>query len=236
MGGLGDRIKNNYENRSRYYLTRRTPVIIRLDGKAFHTLTRKCDKPFDKTFMSVMVDVAIRLCKEIQGARLAYVQSDEISILLTDYSYFATEAWFDYNIQKMTSISSAIASVAFTQLFKQEGYFDSRVFNIPREEVVNYFIWRQKDWERNSLMMYARSVYSHKELYKKGKAELHEMLHAKSLNWAKDLTVREKNGSLIVKCEEVAGEGTSIHWGPVPCPIFTEDSELITKELNQIEE
>ena len=78
------RIKNNYEGRSRTFLTRRTPVIIRLDGKAFHTYTRGLDKPFDEGLIEDMQQAAIYLCQNIQGAKCAYVQSDEISILVTD--------------------------------------------------------------------------------------------------------------------------------------------------------
>jgi len=77
MDSLGDRMKNNYENRSRIYLTRRTPVIMRLDGKAFHTFTKNCEKPFDKRIIDCMASTAQYLLKEIQGAKVAYVQSDD---------------------------------------------------------------------------------------------------------------------------------------------------------------
>ena len=81
---LGDRMKQNYEHRFRYGLVRRMPAIIRLDGKAFHTFTRGLERPFDGRFALVMWDTAKYLCANIQGAKCAYVQSDEISILLTD--------------------------------------------------------------------------------------------------------------------------------------------------------
>ena len=90
------RMKENYENRSKIFLTRRTPVIIRLDGKAFHTYTRGLDKPFDSGLINDMQDTAIYLCQNIQGAKCAYVQSDEISILVTDFDDINTQAWFDY--------------------------------------------------------------------------------------------------------------------------------------------
>lgn len=190
---LGDRIKHNYENRNRSYLTRRTPVIMRLDGKAFHTLTRSCTKPFDIEFSSAMVYTAHKLLKEIQGAKCAYTQSDEISILITDYETLETEAWFDYNVQKITSVAAAVASLAFSDAYKKEGIFDCRVFNIPKEEVCNYFIWRQKDWIRNSIQMLARKHFSHKELHNKKIKDIHDMLYTKNINWA-DLEDRWKNG------------------------------------------
>lgn len=201
MERLGNRIKNNYENRFRFKLTRRTPVIMRLDGRAFHTLTRGFDKPFDKKFISVMNLTAIELLKEIQGSKCAYVQSDEISILITDFDKLTTDAWFDYNIQKMCSIASGIASTVFSANMETRGIFDCRVFNIPKEEVTNYFIWRQRDWERNSLQMFCQSHFSQKELHKKNKSDMHNMLHDKGLNW-NDLDAHLKNGTLILNASD----------------------------------
>lgn len=195
---IGDRIKNNYENRYRNKLTRRTPVIMRLDGKAFHTFTRGMEKPFDARFRGTMGVTALALLREIQGAQCAYVQSDEISILITDYDKFKTDAWFDYNIQKMCSVSASIASVVFSANIGERAYFDCRVFNIPKEEVGNYFIWRYKDWVRNSLSMFAQSFFSQKQLNGKRKADMHEMLHEKGQNWAKLLPI-ERNGRFIIK-------------------------------------
>ena len=194
---LGDRIKSNYEDRSRNKLVRRTPVIMRIDGRAFHTLTKGCVKPFDEQLSLCMLETATELCKQIQGAKLAYVQSDEISILITDFDKLETDAWFDYNIQKMCSIAASIASVKFTQLFGKTAHFDCRVFNIPKEEVCNYFIWRQKDWERNSLQMLARATFSAKQLHKKGRNEIQDMLDLKGISWL-NLDEKWKNGSVIM--------------------------------------
>ena len=97
---LGNRMKHNYEDRSRFYLTRRTPVIIRLDGKAFHTLTKRFIRPFDAFFNRAMARTALQCVEDFQGAKVAYVQSDEISILLTDFDKLSTDAWFDYNIRR----------------------------------------------------------------------------------------------------------------------------------------
>ena len=83
---IGNRMKNNYENITRYYLTRRMPVIIRIDGKAFHTFTRGFKKPFDDVLVKTMQDTMKYLCENIQGCVLGYTQSDEISLVLTDYA------------------------------------------------------------------------------------------------------------------------------------------------------
>jgi tRNA(His) 5'-end guanylyltransferase len=205
------RIKSNYEVRNRHILTRRTPVILRLDGKAFHTYTRGLNKPFDEGLISDMQETAIYLCQNIQGAKCAYTQSDEISILVTDYDDLNTQSWFDYNQSKMVSISASLATGIFNQLrlqrevltelentwdsymyhiknfksFKPEflANFDSRSFNIPKEEVANYFYARQKDAVKNSIAMLAQSLYSHKELHNKNGSEMQEMCFQKGHNW-----------------------------------------------------
>lgn len=124
---LGDRMKNNYENITRYYLTRRMPVIIRLDGRSFHTFTRGFKKPFDDILVSTMQDTMKYLCENIQGCVLGYTQSDEISLVLTDYAELTTDAWFGNNLQKMCSVSASMATLAFNKFFSgrvQEFMYD----------------------------------------------------------------------------------------------------------------
>jgi len=223
---LGDRIKERYENRARIFLPRRSPVIIRVDGKAFHTFTKGMIRPFDWGFMNAMNQTAITLIEEIQGSAFAFVQSDEISVLLCDYQKRDSDAWFDYNIQKMASVSAATATAAFIRAIPPpDGHrwptFDARCFSIPDlVEVANYFIWRQKDAERNSLQMVAQSAFSHKELHGKSCSDLHEMLHTKGMNW-NSYTPREKRGGLVLRGER----GVQMH----DCPIFTQEPELLRK-------
>ena len=114
---LGDRMKNNYENITRYYLTRRMPVIIRVDGRSFHTFTKGFKKPFDDILVKTMQDTMKYLCENIQGCVLGYTQSDEISLVLTDYAELTTDAWFGNNLQKMCSISASMATLAFNKAF-----------------------------------------------------------------------------------------------------------------------
>jgi len=226
---IGNRMKDNYENRYRVKLTRRMPIIIRLDGKAFHTLTRRCTKPFDTLFQANIENTALALCAEIQGAKCAYVQSDEISILLTDFDKLTTEAWFDYNLQKIVSISAGIASAHFTVHYLNDGYtavFDSRAFYIPKEEVCNYFIWRQQDWIRNSVQMLAQFYYSSKQLYKKNQNDMHEMIYQKGDNWA-DLEPKWKNGVFLYKSDG--------GWGRAEDQIFSKNRQLVEQFLEPIE-
>ena len=202
---IDDRMKECYENPYRISLTKKTPVILRLDGKSFHTLSKRhCERPFDAGLMTAMRAAAVAVMNEAHGSKCAYIQSDEISILLTDYDKFDTCAWFDYNIQKMCSISAAVASVEFTEHFGQKAYFDARVFNIPKDDVVNYFVWRQGDWIRNSVMMCARSFYSQSELNNKRNGVVIEAMKSDhDFNWhALDDAI--KYGQFIVRkgCED----------------------------------
>lgn len=204
MKDIGDRMKANYENRARFYLTRRTPVIIRCDGRAFHTFTRQFDKPFDLRLQDAMDAAMVALLTEAQGAKMGYRQSDEISILLTDWDTLQTDAWFNYNLTKLCSISASIVTAAFNEeigsVFRPNAQFDARAFNIPPEEVVNYFVWRAKDWYRNSVTMFANSFFSHKQMFGKSIADLHEMLHnSHGANWTLDLTPVQRNGTFYVK-------------------------------------
>lgn len=237
---LGNRMKTFYEEIPKTKLMRRTPVIIRIDGKAFHTFTRGFKRPFDDVLIKTMQETAKYLCENIQGCQLAYTQSDEISLLLIDYQRFETSAWFDYEIQKICSISASMATMVFNKFFsnnvqdfgydcccdpdnenygdkvvdgREEDYaryeliymkklytamFDARAFNIPREEVTNYFYWRQLDASRNSIQMVGQTNFSHKELQHKSCNDIQDMLMTqKSINW-NDFPTYQKRGSCVV--------------------------------------
>lgn len=244
---LGERMKNFYEGRNQTHLTRRMPVILRVDGRAFHTLSNrlKLEKPFDEGLQRWMVETAKVLCEDIQGAQLAYVQSDEISVLITDYATLQTEAWFDYNVQKMTSISASIATQAFLREMNNDGWdmtvnFDSRVFNIPREEANNYFVWRQQDWIKNSISMLARAHYSQKELLNKKQTDMHEMLHQKGINWA-DLGEKWKNGVVVEYQEFDISDGgpepiIRHSWDEVDFHIFSKHPWLVNEIVGIFED
>lgn len=238
---LGERMKM-YEHVWRHKLIRRMPVIIRVDGKAFHTFTKGLNKPFDDIFMDAMQATAEYLVREIQGCKFTYVQSDEISLLLTDYDTYDTEAWFDNNIQKMVSIVAAKASVFFNQRFslnsidynirsKEEGtydsvysnklleagsmlpVFDTRAFNLDKDEVCNYFIWRQEDCIKNSISMIARTCFSDKELHGKSTIERKKMLE-------------EKGIFINDKYEKFKLKGTAVYYDIISIPYDSEADNL----------
>ena len=235
---LGDRMKQNYENRAKTYLTRRTPVIVRLDGKAFHTFTRGFERPFSDILSRAMVETTQALCEKIEGVQLGFTQSDEISLLMTDFNKFGTAAWYDYNVQKIASVTASIATAHFNAaLHRLTGgdtadeknalaYFDSRCFNIPEDEVHNYFVWRQKDWERNSVAMLAQAHFSHKELHKKNRKDMQTMLDDKGIVWG-ELEPRWKRGTTL-RYDDIAK--WMIHY-----PIFTESPFVIQECLTREE-
>lgn len=188
---LGDRMKR-FENVSRIKLIPRTYAIIRVDGRSFHTYSRNFEKPWDNGIVFCMKSMMKYLCENIQGTKFGYTQSDEVSLILTDFDNHETSAWFDSNIQKIVSISASMASTSFN--FEMDGdisitlknlaIFDSRVFNIPvKYEIINYLICRQQDMIRNSISGLAQTLYSQKQLYKKNQEQMKEMILLKGLNW-----------------------------------------------------
>lgn len=117
---LGSRMKEFYESVPKTKLVRRMPVAIRLDGKAFHTFTRGFEKPFDEVLGRAMRETMKYLCENIQGCVLGYTQSDEITLILIDYKKLTSDAWFDYEVQKMCSIAASMATMAFNKAFDRE--------------------------------------------------------------------------------------------------------------------
>lgn len=221
---IGDRMKENYENRAKTKLLRRTPVIIRLDGKAFHTFTKEFNKPFDEILTLTMQKTMLALCKLVQGCVLGYTQSDEITLVLTDYTKLETSAWFDYDIQKVCSVSASIATLVFNRCFLNEiqkkyesiseltvsvyyqawlkgALFDARCFNIPKEEVTNCLLWRQQDATRNSINAVGQAYFSHRELQGLNVNQIQDKLFKeKGINW-NDLPIYLKRGSCCIKQE-----------------------------------
>lgn len=225
---LGDRMKS-YEDIPRIYLTPRMPLILRIDGKAFHTYTKGFNKPIDTLITTAMTEAGKALVNEIQSAKVVYIQSDEISILINDYEMFDTQAWFDKNLQKMVSVSASIATAYFNKYMwsngvEKVGTFDSRAFVIPREETCNYFIWRQQDAERNSVSSLAQSQFSHKSLHGKNVETMKQMLLSeKNIDW-NSIPTSQKRGWCVLK-DNVDLE----------IPRFQENREYIDQYIVQIE-
>lgn len=226
---LDDRMKNAYEHRYRMYLPDRIPVILRLDGRAFHSFTRGLKKPFDALFIKTMQDTMEYLCSNIQGCKFGYVESDEISLCLWNWSKNESDAWFGNNLQKMVSISASMAGVAFNKCWEKNAteyissnetdneneqkyqvtisnkakmlmpVFDSRAFIIPAEEVHNYFVWRQNDCMRNSIQGLAQSLYSEREIHRINTSKLQNKMFSEKGVNWNDYSVVERRGTCIYK-------------------------------------
>lgn len=224
---LDIRMKTYYEQIPKTKLMRRTPVAIRIDGKAFHTFTKGFQKPFDEVLIKSMQETMKYLCENIQGCVLGYHQSDEITLILVDYKNLNSDAWFDYEVQKMCSIAASMATMKFNKVFENNVYnayplhsineqnaelvstyhnairkgamFDARVFNIPKEEVTNLVYWRQLDATRNSIQMVGQANFSHKELNGKSCNMIQDMLLTeRDINW-NDFPTYQKRGSCCIK-------------------------------------
>ncbi len=247
---LGDRMKA-YEAIPKNFLMRRTPVIIRIDGKAFHSFTRGFDKPFDSIIQTCMEETMKYCCANVQGCVLGFTQSDEISLILCDYQRLETDAWFGYNVQKIVSISASLATFAFNHilgnitadLFNENGdtfnekteflfgkmdqgaLFDSRCFTISKEEACNYMIWRQRDATRNSILSLAQSLYSQAQIEGINTKKLQDkMFTEKGVNW-NDLTTYQKRGSCCIK----NSSGVWIIDNEIP--IFSQDRDYIESRI-----
>lgn len=244
---LEKRIKENYENRAKTYLVRRSPVVIRCDGRSFHTFTQDFERPYDEIFHKAMNETTKYLCQNIQGCKIGYTQSDEITLILTDYDTLTTDAWFGYAVQKMCSIAASMATLAFNKAFEREvnfgsvcrgeynikyekairkgAMFDARCFNVPKEEIANVLIWRQQDATRNAIQMLGQCHFSHDELKKKNNDQVQDMLFLqKGINF-NDMPTKFKRGVCCVKNEN------GKWFIDKEIPIFTKDRNYIEKHF-----
>lgn len=270
---LGTRMKEFYEGRSQTHLLRRTPVIIRVDGKAFHTFCKRFEKPYDKVLNECLNNTLQYLCKKVQCVKMGQRHSDEMSLLLVDYETLTTEPYFDYNVQKMCSVVAAMATAEFNKQLLLHGewqynlktnfisklwhsvfnnsrlsydedwpVFDARCFNIPQNEVSNYFWWRLLDAKRNSINMLSQSLFSHAQLQDKTCNEMQEMMFKeKGINWD-TLPQEQKSGILCLKQDirKPIEKGPDVGkvcfrsvWSTNPAPKSKADLDEIVEEVFQ---
>jgi hypothetical protein len=178
---FGDRMKS-YEASFDQVLPPRLPIIVRLDGKAFHTFTRKMNKPFDEQFEQMMDNTALALLKNVQGATAVYVQSDEISLFLKYYSKLDSQPWLGARVNKINSVCTSMTTAFFAKelfvkrdVFAQEivvPFWDCRSFVLPKEEVYNYFLWRAKDCSRNAILGFGQHKFGHTKCLNKCTGDL----------------------------------------------------------------
>lgn len=201
---LGDRIRRNYENPYRFLLTRRTPVIIQINVNNSADFMSFMKKPFDPIFVESMHNTAVALCEQISCVEFAYSQSDEIDLLLIDSKRSNLSQWLEGNVQKMVSTAASIATIEFNRAYTHaiishseldqeatEVYssrinqisFNAFVFNIPESEVTNYFIHRQTECSKNSVIAACKYYFSPDKIQNLSHIAMQEKLKSIGINW-----------------------------------------------------
>lgn len=213
---LGDEMKDR-EKVTRSFLNPDQPHIIRLDGKAFHTLTKGAQKPFDNDFAEAMKQT-MRDLMEFSNAQMAYTQSDEISLV-----YFKMNPMqhllFNGNVQKIASVLASKASIRFYHNMQDSGFdsdidavFDARVFNVDDLEMAaKNIMWRQMDCTKNAISMAAHAYFSNKELHGVGSESKIAKLKTLGIDFYQDYTPENRTGCFAVKqnytvCDGEGGE------------------------------
>lgn len=254
---LGKRMKHNYEEISKTRLTRRTPVAIRIDGKAFHTFCRNLSKPFDDILIKSMQDTMLYLCENIQGCAFGYTQSDEITLILIDYQKLESAAWFDYEVQKICSISASMATMIFNKMFREHAeeyrdlYFDVCT---ESEEIESYIHTLEKCVDKGAMfdarcfnipkeevgnLLYWRQIdATRNSIQMVGQANFsHKELHGLNCNKIQDKLFTEKdinwnNFPIYKKRGTTCYKDESGKWIlDEDCPIFKNDWEYIDRHI-----
>jgi tRNA(His) guanylyltransferase len=203
---------------------------------------RHTDKPWDDDVVMCMQVTAQRLCKVLDGALLAYTQSDEISVVLQDFENNGTQAWFGGVVQKMASVGAAYATAFFTQEYRHHfdlededllPVFDARVFTIPEVvEVANYLIWRQRDAIRNSILSLAQAHFPPSVMPGISTYGLIEMLkNGRGIDWDKDVSPGLQRGWLVRKVQEGEGEDMRTRWDVDAAPAFQANGSGILAQI-----
>ena len=194
-----------YRSLSDYRLLPNSYVIVMIDGRSFSKLIKnKFEKPFDNHFIDMMNETAKYVCENVQGCKFAYVQSDEISFVLTDFDTPTTDSFFGNRLCKIQSIIASLATAKFNQLmflYNMEYnpiinpgetikntkliQFDCKCWNVPSfNDVFAWFLYRQIDCVRNSKQQTAQAYLSHKLLLNKETDEqIKLLLEEKGIDW-----------------------------------------------------
>lgn len=235
MSTLGNRMKT-YESVWHTSVSPNSYVVLRLDGRAFHTVLRNATKPYDVDVARALSTAAEKLCEQVPGAEFAYLQSDEISILMTDLRTVRSELWFGGDVQKLVSVGASVATQAFNDVIRpapgyqalagitQPGYFDARVLTLPHPiEVANYFVWRQRDAQRNAVTSAARAYFGQRDLNRKNVGEVRAMLRdVHGVDFPRDYPNEFVDGRVLHKQTRVSFElmAERIYWTVDAAPEF----------------
>lgn len=175
---LDDRMKF-YEKNIPNVMVNLSPFVCRLDGRAFHTYTKSYKKPFDIDLSNRFRETTEYLLVET-GAKVAYTQSDEISLLFHN-DKIETEYFFGGKRDKLNSVLASMCTLKFAES-GPGALFDCRTFQIPTYgELLNYYIWRYKDATRNFIQALSQHTFGHKAIQGKKNDELITMLNKKGV-------------------------------------------------------
>ena len=219
-----DKRMKQYEGIYNQKIIPHIPIILRIDGHNFHKWTKSngCERPFDIGLSMAFQYATKQVYKDLGNFELAYGQSDEVSILIYNPDTM-TQEMYDGKVFKLCSVVASLFTGYFNDCYFQGmgslASFDCRIFQLPVHEVMNYFIWRQKDAERNSIQMLGRANFSHKQMDKKSCSNIQDMLMEKGINW-NDILTKFKRGW----CYDSSGINEEI-------PIFTQSKGFIESRI-----
>jgi tRNA(His) guanylyltransferase len=191
MSALADRCKSFEAAEAGRRAARGTPLLARLDGRAFHTFTRDLRRPYDEAMSRCMIETARYLVQEL-NALVAYTQSDEITLAWFEPADSPTEYPFDGRYQKLASVLAGLASTRFYQLVlelmpakvREVPHLDCRVWQVPAlSDAAEVFVWREEDAIKNSTTMAALAHFTDREIHGKDTATKQEMLLARGVDW-----------------------------------------------------
>lgn len=213
---IGDRMKLYEGQESDRKLIPLLPVMVRLDGKAFHTWTSDLEKPFS-TALQLWMQNTTRSLMQATSAKVGYTQSDEITLLLYSQD-IRKQIYFDGKIQKLTSVISSMCTAHFNHMVYHSfaysrplAFFDCRVWNVPNlTEAANCILWRMQDAERNGVQMLGRAHFSHNQLLNKKCGEIIDMLRAKGVEYH-DLFSASKYGQLFFNFPSFGVDAIKMH-------------------------
>lgn len=246
---LGNRMKEYEAVTTGLKLVPKEPIIIRLDGIAFHTFTKGMKKPFDSVLSYAMAEATLQLCKSIPTCVFGYTQSDEITLVLKLPDRIKSQSYYNNKMHKQISASASKAANKFMEAFIKDvesriehgiitdeeakkyrrkyfkADFDSRVFNMPEWDIINNIIWRQQDCIRNSIEALGQSKFSSKQLHKKSCNDIKEMLlKTYDIDWNNAL-IRYKHGIAVYKVESDKKADRKDWVTDFNMPIITEDRQ-----------
>jgi tRNA(His) guanylyltransferase len=244
---LADRI-NSYQNNTDYKLLARVPIIICINGRAFAKVTQLLDKPYCPKFAECLLSTMLRLCADIEGAMFAYQHNDEVVIVTRNDQSNDTAPWYDNKLQKICSITSAIASMHFNECATAMGLnlagapvFTSQVFVVPSlGEATNTFIYKQQQNFHTSI----QSACLYNLLNKYDKNNIKEMLTGLNVDEKIDLLDQEcdikyadypssfRRGTACYKVPKVVDGVMKNKWHlNTDLPIFTKDTSFLSNIL-----